>query len=83
MVDREEDDTVEYQIMNTWYFNQTRTLPLTGEEEIYIPHTFIVFMAMAALRENPNFLPLVGNEKFTTHHLHKYYIFSFSNSTNA
>lgn len=60
MIDRDEDDTVEFQVQNTWYFDESKSEGLTGEEELIIPHTFILAMAMATMREKPAMAPIVG-----------------------
>lgn len=66
ILDRDEDDTVEFQVQNTWFFDESKSEGLTGEEELVVPHTFILAMAMATMREKPAMAPIVGRQKFET-----------------
>lgn len=40
--DNEEEDTVEYDMKNTWVFRPDLTGDLTGDEVITIPHLFVM-----------------------------------------
>ncbi|XP_015438364.1 PREDICTED: sensory neuron membrane protein 1-like [Dufourea novaeangliae] len=60
LVDREEDDSVEYNLKNTWYFNPSRSNGLTGEEEIVMPHLLIVNMVKIVLVEQPTAIGIVS-----------------------
>ncbi|CAK9823842.1 Sensory neuron membrane protein 1 [Anthophora retusa] len=53
LVDREEDDSVEYSLKATWYFNPSRSNGLTGDEEIVFPHVLILSMVKITLLEQP------------------------------
>ncbi|XP_017757979.1 PREDICTED: sensory neuron membrane protein 1-like [Eufriesea mexicana] len=53
MVDREEDDTLEYSLKSTWYFNPSKSGSLTGEEEIVIPHVLILSIVKLTLQQQP------------------------------
>ncbi|XP_017795434.1 PREDICTED: sensory neuron membrane protein 1-like [Habropoda laboriosa] len=53
LVDREEDDSLEYGLKATWYFNPSRSNGLTGEEEIVFPHVLILSMIKVTLMEQP------------------------------
>ncbi|XP_026669914.1 sensory neuron membrane protein 1 isoform X2 [Ceratina calcarata] len=60
LVDREEDDSVEYNIKTTWYYNPSRSNGLTGEEEIYFPHIVILTMVKTTLKEQPGALGILN-----------------------
>lgn len=61
LVDREEDDTVEYSIKNKWIFRADLSGPgLTGEEMLVLPHVFILAMVMTTVREKPTMVPVVS-----------------------
>lgn len=60
LVDHPEDDTIEYAFKNTYIFDQTKSEGLTGEEELILPHTFILALAMTVVREKPAMLPIIG-----------------------
>ncbi|XP_012339100.2 LOW QUALITY PROTEIN: sensory neuron membrane protein 1-like [Apis florea] len=53
LVDREEDDSLEYNLKATWYFNPSRSEGLTGEEELVVPHVLILSMAKLTLEQQP------------------------------
>lgn len=57
LVDREEDDTVEYQIKKTWYFNASRSEGLTGNEVLVVPHMLIYAVLAGMIRQRPVLLP--------------------------
>ncbi|XP_029047510.2 sensory neuron membrane protein 1-like [Osmia bicornis bicornis] len=57
--DREEDDTVEYNFKSTWYFNPSLSNGLTGEEEVVVPHLFILGMFQITLIEQPKAIGIV------------------------
>lgn len=58
--DRDEDDTVSYNFKSTWFWNPSRSNGLTGEEELVIPHLFIVSMIKLTLMEQPSALGIVN-----------------------
>ncbi|CAK9811126.1 Sensory neuron membrane protein 1 [Anthophora plagiata] len=60
LVDREEDDSVEYSLKATWYFNPSRSNGLTGEEEIVFPHVLILSMVKIALVEQPAAIGIIS-----------------------
>ncbi|XP_001606602.1 sensory neuron membrane protein 1 [Nasonia vitripennis] len=61
LVDREEDDTVEYSIKNKWIFRADLSGEgLTGEEMLVLPHVFILAMVMTTVREKPTMVPVVN-----------------------
>ncbi|XP_050598000.1 sensory neuron membrane protein 1 isoform X2 [Bombus affinis] len=53
MVDREEDDSLEYNLKATWFFNPSLSSPLTGEEELVFPHVLILSMIKLTLEQQP------------------------------
>ena len=61
LVDREEDDSVEYSSITTWFFNPKLSSPLTGEEELVIPHLFIVGMVKLILKYQPKAVGMLSN----------------------
>ena len=42
IIDHEEDDTVSFNVKDTWYFNKEESGSLTGKEIITIPHVVIL-----------------------------------------
>ncbi|XP_033218894.1 sensory neuron membrane protein 1-like isoform X2 [Belonocnema kinseyi] len=60
LVDREEDDTLEYSLKTTWKFNAAKSNGLTGEEEIVFPHLLMLGIIMGTLKEKPTAMGLVG-----------------------
>lgn len=40
--DDPEEDTITYHMINTWYFDEELSKPLTGDEIIVIPHLVIL-----------------------------------------
>ena len=62
LVDREEDDTVEYSQRTTWIFNPAKSNGLTGQEEIVFPHVLMLGIIMAAIRDKPTMIGLVGKK---------------------
>lgn len=45
---------------NKWIFVAEKSEGLTGNEELTLPHIFILAMVMTALREKPAMLPVVS-----------------------
>jgi len=60
LIDREDDDSVEYSLQSTWYFNPKKSNGLTGEEEMVFPHLMILGMVGATLRERPAAIGVIG-----------------------
>ncbi|KAG7191191.1 hypothetical protein KM043_013986 [Ampulex compressa] len=60
LVDREDDDSVEYSLKATWYFNPAKSNGLTGEEELVFPHLLILGMVLTTLREKPTAIGVVS-----------------------
>ncbi|XP_012225459.1 sensory neuron membrane protein 1-like isoform X1 [Linepithema humile] len=60
LVDREEEDSVEYSLKSTWFFNPKKSNGLTGEEEMVYPHLMILGMVGATLIEKPAAVGIVG-----------------------
>lgn len=60
LVDREEDDSVEYNLKATWYFNPSKSNGLTGEEELVLPHLLILAMVVTTLREKPTAIGILS-----------------------
>lgn len=60
LVDREEDDSVEYSLKATWYFNPSKSNGLTGEEELVLPHLLILAMVVTTLREKPSAIGILS-----------------------
>jgi hypothetical protein len=42
IVDHEDDDTVSFNLKDTWYFNQEESGSLTGDEILTIPHVLLL-----------------------------------------
>ncbi|XP_058792829.1 sensory neuron membrane protein 1-like [Phymastichus coffea] len=60
LIDRDEDDSVEYAIKNTFHFKAEKSEGLTGEEELTLPHVFILAMVMTVLRDKPTAMPVIN-----------------------
>ncbi|XP_076753044.1 sensory neuron membrane protein 1 [Xylocopa sonorina] len=60
LVDREEDDSLEYSLKATWYFNPSRSNGLTGEEELVVPHILILSIVKLTLIEQPAAMGVVN-----------------------
>ncbi|XP_011499318.1 PREDICTED: sensory neuron membrane protein 1 [Ceratosolen solmsi marchali] len=60
LIDREEDDSVEFSIKNKWIFKSEMSEGLTGDEELILPHIFILAMVMTTYREKPTMLPVIN-----------------------
>lgn len=60
LVDREEEDSVEYSLKSTWFFNPKKSNGLTGEEEMVFPHLMILGMVATTLIEKPAAVGIVG-----------------------
>lgn len=59
-VDRDEDDSIEYRVKTTWYFNAARSNGLTTEEEIIFPNILILSMVKMVMAEQPSVIGLVS-----------------------
>jgi hypothetical protein len=42
IIDHEDDDTVSFNLKNTWHFNQNESGSLTGDEIVTIPHVLLL-----------------------------------------
>lgn len=60
LVDREDEDSVEYSMRSKWIWNPGKSSPLTGEEIMVYPHLMILGMAMATLKDKPAAIGVVG-----------------------
>ncbi|KAJ9589998.1 hypothetical protein L9F63_016890, partial [Diploptera punctata] len=60
IIDHEEDDTVSFNVKDTWYFNKEESGFLTGNELITIPHLVILGMVLEAEREQPLALQFIN-----------------------
>ncbi|XP_072748130.1 sensory neuron membrane protein 1-like [Anoplolepis gracilipes] len=60
LVDREIEDTVEYSMKNTWFFNSKKSNGLTGNEDVVLPNLMILTMAMMTMKEKPAAIPFVS-----------------------
>nr|Q9GPH7.1 RecName: Full=Sensory neuron membrane protein 1; Short=SNMP1-Msex [Manduca sexta]AAG49366.1 sensory neuron membrane protein 1 [Manduca sexta] len=59
--DHEEDDTITYRKMDTFYFRPELSGPgLTGEETIIMPHVFMMSMAITVYRDKPSMMNMLG-----------------------
>ncbi|KAL7302088.1 hypothetical protein TKK_0005317 [Trichogramma kaykai] len=57
--DRKSDDTVEYRVKNTYYYNKELSDPLTGDEEITVPNYFLLGLVSAIMKIRKSALPLI------------------------
>lgn len=69
LVDRPRDDTIDYLRKDTYIFNASKSAQFTGNEELILPHTLMISMAMKGLREAPSALSIIGMaEKIVSKH---------------
>uniref|UniRef100_T1IC90 Sensory neuron membrane protein 1 n=1 Tax=Rhodnius prolixus TaxID=13249 RepID=T1IC90_RHOPR len=61
LVDDVDEGTITYSNMNTWYFQKEKTLPLTGDEVVTIPHLPLWSMLLVAESDFPSPLLSVVN----------------------
>ncbi|PNF38576.1 Sensory neuron membrane protein 1 [Cryptotermes secundus] len=60
IVDHEDDDTVSFNLKDTWHFNQSESGNLTGDEIVTIPHVLLLGMVLTAQLEQPIGLKLIN-----------------------
>ncbi|XP_069696282.1 sensory neuron membrane protein 1-like [Periplaneta americana] len=53
IMDHEEDDSVSFNLKDTWHFNQEESGKLTGDEIITIPNVLLLGMVLEAQRQHP------------------------------
>ncbi|XP_026482610.1 sensory neuron membrane protein 1 [Ctenocephalides felis] len=59
-VDNELDDSITFKMKTTWFFNQEKSAPLTGDEQIVIPHPFILGLGVKVAESKPGMLGIVN-----------------------
>ncbi|XP_008215384.2 sensory neuron membrane protein 1 [Nasonia vitripennis] len=59
-VDHDEDDTISYNAKSTFIFNAEKSKGLTGEEEVIMPHFFILGTVNSVLRDKASAMPIVS-----------------------
>ncbi|XP_076661699.1 sensory neuron membrane protein 1 isoform X2 [Halictus rubicundus] len=52
-VERDEDDSIEYRVKTTWYFNPELSNGLTGDEELIMPNLLALMTLKFVLKEQP------------------------------
>ncbi|KAJ8680288.1 hypothetical protein QAD02_016075 [Eretmocerus hayati] len=60
LVDRDDDDTVEFNMKNKWIFRPDLSEGLTGQEELTLPHMYMLGLVLAAEKENPHTIPVMN-----------------------
>lgn len=60
LVDREDEDSVEYSMKSRWYYNFKKSGSLTGEEIMVVPHLMILGMVAATLKDKPAAIGVLG-----------------------
>lgn len=62
IIDDNNEDTMEYDYVNTIYFRPDLSAPgLTGDEFVVLAHPLILGMAMSIKRERPELLEFISN----------------------
>ncbi|XP_076281251.1 sensory neuron membrane protein 1 isoform X2 [Lasioglossum baleicum] len=59
-VERDEDDSIEYRVKTTWYFNAAKSNGLTGEEELILPNLLALMTIKVVLKEQPGVIGVVS-----------------------
>lgn len=59
IVDREEDDTVEYSLRQVWYFNQEKSV-LPENTEIYTFHPIMIAVTLIIQRDKPSTMGVIS-----------------------
>lgn len=66
MEDFEEDDEVEFNTRITFHYDLEASNGLTGEEEVIMPHMFILTMFLSTIADKPKLAGLVGTKTVLT-----------------
>lgn len=64
--DFEEDDEVEFNTRITFHYDLEASNGLTGEEEVIMPHMFILTMFLSTIADKPKLAGLVGTKTVLT-----------------
>lgn len=75
LIDREGDDSLEYNLKATWFFNPSRSEGLTGEEELVVPHVLILSMIKLTLEQQPAAIGILSESLD-----HSFYHFRFASN---
>ena len=59
VVDREEDDTVEYSLRQLWYFNQEKSI-MSENVEIYAFHPLMIAITLIIQRDKPSTMGVIS-----------------------
>lgn len=59
LVDREEDDTVEYSLRQLWYFNQKKSA-MPEDTEIYAFHPIMLAVTLIVQRDRPSTMGVIS-----------------------
>ncbi|XP_065212463.1 sensory neuron membrane protein 1 [Planococcus citri] len=60
LVDDPEADTITYNMVNTWYFDEEESKPLTGDEVLVIPNILILTFATLTMQTKPGALNMIN-----------------------
>lgn len=59
IVDREADDTVEYNLRQTWYFNREKSV-MSENAEIYTFHPLMIAVVLIIQRDKPTTMSIIS-----------------------
>lgn len=59
VVDREADDTVEYSLRQTWYFNPKKSV-MSDNAEIYTFHPIMIALILIIQRDKPSAMAVIS-----------------------
>lgn len=59
IVDREADDTVEYSLRQTWYFNPEKSV-MSEDAEIYTFHPLMIAVVLIIQRDKPTAMSIIS-----------------------
>lgn len=61
-MDNDTDDTISFTQREMYFFNAEKSQGLTGDEEVVVPHLFILSSANYVLRTMPGAMSILGND---------------------
>lgn len=63
IVDREEDDSVEYSLRQTWHFNPEKSI-MSEKAEIYMFHPIMISVVLIIQRDKPSAMSIISTYSY-------------------